>query len=80
MIAKKLQNDRLIVLFLAGVLVMNYPLLAMSDRSFSWLGIPVLYLYLFGSWFAFIILLATTLSSRSRTKPSAQFPKVEKKK
>lgn len=77
MVEKERQNDQLVVLFLLGVLAMNYPLLAMFDRSFSWQGIPVLYLYLFGSWLLFIFLLAITLSKRSRSKPPVQFPKAE---
>jgi uncharacterized membrane protein HdeD (DUF308 family) len=69
MIEKKRLNDRLIVLLLAGVLAINYPLLALFDKFTFWQEIPVLFLYLFGFWFVFICLLAAVLSRRSRRKP-----------
>jgi peptidoglycan/LPS O-acetylase OafA/YrhL len=72
MIEKERLNDRLIVLLLAGVLVINYPLLALFDKFTFWQEIPVLYLYLFGFWFVYIGLLAAVLSGRSRRKPSSK--------
>jgi hypothetical protein len=66
---KEQRSDRLIVLLLAGALAINFPLLALFDKPFMWLGIPILYLYLFVSWLIFICLLAAILSKRSHTKP-----------
>jgi hypothetical protein len=74
MIEKKLQKDRLVVLFLLGILALNYPLLDLFDKPKSWHGIPVLYLYIFIFWLLFICLLAFTLSNRARSKPPATFP------
>jgi hypothetical protein len=78
MIEKKRLNDRLSVLLLVGMLAFNYPLLALFDRSSTWEGIPVLFLYLFGFWFVFIILLAAALSNRTRRKPAAKIPRSER--
>ncbi len=65
------RGDRLIVLLLVGVLALNFPILALFDKPTIWLGIPVLYLYLFISWLIFICLLAAILSKRSRTKSNS---------
>ena len=53
-----LKHSRLIALFLFGVLLFNYPLLALWSRPDELLGIPVLYLYIFGGWALFVALLA----------------------
>ena len=78
MIEKKRLNDRLIVLLLVGALAFNFPLLALFDRSSTWQGIPVLFLYLFGFWFVFIILLTAALSNRTRRKPAAKIHSAER--
>ena len=70
MIEKERLNDRLIVLLLVGALAINYPLLALFDKFTFWLGLPVLYLYLFCFWFVIICLLAAVLSRPSRRKPA----------
>jgi len=52
------KHSRLIALFLFGVLLFNYPLLALWSRPDEVFGIPVLYLYVFGAWALFVVLLA----------------------
>ena len=49
---------RLFCLFLAALLLFNYPLLAVFSGPGSVLGIPVLYAYLFAAWLAVIALAA----------------------
>lgn len=49
-----LTRQRLVLVFLAGVLLFFSPILSLFDRQVAWLGVPVLYLYLFGAW-AFLI-------------------------
>lgn len=44
------RNERLVALFLLGLLLFNYPLLAMFNEADFVLGIPRLYLYLFAAW------------------------------
>jgi hypothetical protein len=50
--------SRLVALFLFGVLLFNYPLLALWSRPDEVFGIPVLYVYIFGAWALFVALLA----------------------
>jgi hypothetical protein len=44
------RNERLVALFLVGLLLFNYPLLAMFNAPTLVLGVPKLYLYLFVAW------------------------------
>jgi hypothetical protein len=44
------RNERLVALFLLGLLLFNYPLLAMFNTPGLVLGVPKLYLYLFVAW------------------------------
>jgi hypothetical protein len=59
------RGPRLVALFLLGVLLFNYPLLAVFNRTAEVLGIPVLYAYIFFAWAALIGLLALVVE-RSR--------------
>jgi hypothetical protein len=43
-------NEKLTLLFVVGVLLLNYPVLAIFNRSVAFGGVPVLYLYLFVVW------------------------------
>lgn len=58
-------HERLIVLFILGVLVWNYPLLHLFGSGVVWLGIPVLFLYLFFSWLVLIVLLALLIERQT---------------
>jgi len=60
MLVSKQQNERLIVLFILGVIAMNYPLLSLFSKIELLIGVPVLYLYLFSLWFLFIAGVAIT--------------------
>ena len=53
-----LTRQRLAAVFLGGVLLLFSPLITLFDHPGEWLGIPVLYLYLFGSWAVFIAVTA----------------------
>jgi hypothetical protein len=55
-----LLRQRLAVLFLAGMLLWFSPLLSRVEQAGSWLGVPLLYLYLYGVW-ALLIALALLL-------------------
>jgi hypothetical protein len=48
------RNERLVALFLLGLLLFNYPLLAMFNTPLLVAGIPLLYLYLFLGWIGVI--------------------------
>ena len=47
---RSLVAERLLALFAAGWLLLNYPLLALFGRLGTMAGIPALYLYLFAAW------------------------------
>jgi hypothetical protein len=59
------KSQRLVVAFLVGVLLFNYPLLALFNRPATVAGIPVLYLSIFGAW-ALVIGFAALVVERSR--------------
>lgn len=61
---QNVKGQRLAALFLLGSLLFNYPLLALFNRPDTLLGIPVLYLYVFGAWAALIALLAYVAEKR----------------
>jgi hypothetical protein len=53
---------RVIAVFLLGCLAFGYPLLALVNVPARVLGVPVLYLYVFGVWAALIVLIAWAVS------------------
>ena len=58
------KGPRLVVLFLIGALMFNYPLLALFDRASTAFGIPVLYVYMFCAWALLIALLALVIERK----------------
>jgi len=64
MTGDKTTAGRLIGLFLLGLLLFNFPLLSLFNRPALYLGIPVLYFYLFAVWLLIVFLML--LISRSR--------------
>jgi hypothetical protein len=55
---------KLLLLFVLGALLLNFPVLAIFNRAVTLAGIPVLYLYLFGLWAAGILAVWTLARSR----------------
>jgi hypothetical protein len=43
-------GERLALLFIVGVLLLNFPVLAIFNLPVTLWGVPILYLYLFGVW------------------------------
>ena len=62
------RRERLVVLALAGMLALNYPLLQLFDDAGLIFGIPTLYLYLFLVWGILIGLGAWILEGRGRRR------------
>jgi hypothetical protein len=56
-----IKGQRLVVLFLLGMLLFNYPLLALFNRPAEALGVPVVYAYIFCAWALLIGLLALVI-------------------
>lgn len=52
---------RLAFLFLLGLLLFNYPLLALFNVQGSIFGVPVLYAYIFAAWGLLIALVAVVM-------------------
>jgi len=43
-------KQRLVAVFLCGVLLLYSPVISLFDQARLWFGVPVLYLYLFAVW------------------------------
>ena len=56
-------HERLLALFMLGVLLLLPPLLLIFNRPARILGIPALYLYIFSAW-ALVIALAAAIARR----------------
>jgi len=54
MMRKGLAGQRLVAVFIAGVLLLNFPLLSLFDRPIILFGLPLLHVYLFLVWGALI--------------------------
>jgi hypothetical protein len=53
-----MRSGRLTAVGAFGLLLLNYPLLALFDRPVRVLGVPLLWAYLFTLWAALIALIA----------------------
>jgi hypothetical protein len=58
------RGKRLIAVCLLGLLLINFPLLAVVEAGHRWFGLPPLFLYLFGTWAVLIGLLALIVERR----------------
>jgi hypothetical protein len=58
------RGQRLAALALLGLLLFNYPLLAVFNVPGTLLGIPVLYAYFFLAWAALVALMALVIERR----------------
>ena len=64
--AERRSRENMVILFVVGLLVLNYPLLSLFDRMKSVLGIPLLFLYVFVMWLAIIVLTAMVVERAER--------------
>jgi len=69
MTREKINGGRLVGLFLLGMVIFNFPFLCLFNRPMLVLGIPVLYLYLFGVW-SLLVILMLLLSRSGPDRPS----------
>ena len=75
-IRKKIQ--RILVLFIFGVIAVNYPLLTLFSKSIFVFGIPLLYFYLFAFWLIFILFIGLVVERKKMAKTS--FPLLNSRK
>ena len=57
------KGQRLIALCMLGVLLFNYPLLALFNVSGAIFGVPVLYAYIFSAWAVLVALMGLVSES-----------------
>lgn len=55
---KGLAGQRLVAVFLIGLLLFNFPLLSLFDRAESLFGLPLLHVYVFAAWAGLIAVVA----------------------
>ena len=55
---------------LFALLAFSYPLLSLASNQYLLLGLPALYIYLFGTWLIFILFVRQVTSKQSGTPDS----------
>ena len=63
-----LLHQRLVALFVVGLLLFGYPLLSLFSVPRLVFGVPLLYLYLFGAWLLIIVAAAWLLERGGDTR------------
>jgi hypothetical protein len=58
------KSQRFIALCILGMLLFNYPILALFNVPGTLFGVPLLYAYMFGAWAGLIALMALVVRSR----------------
>lgn len=61
-----LTSQRLLAVFLTGMLLLFSPIVSLFDKPLFWLGIPMIYLYLFSVWIILIAAMALIISSSQK--------------
>jgi hypothetical protein len=59
-----LKKQRLVAVFLCGVLLLYSPVISLFDQARLWFGVPVLYLYVFAVWGVLIAVMAWITEGR----------------
>ncbi len=62
-------REHIIILFVGGVIALNYPLLDLFDRAWAPFGIPLLYCYLYLAWLVIIVLLIVVVEHSEIREP-----------
>ena len=63
---KGLAGVRLVAVFIAGMLLLNYPVLSLFDRPLVVFGLPLLHVYLFSVWLGLIGVVAWIVERGAR--------------
>ena len=56
--------QRLVAVFLLGLLLFNYPILSLFNQPRLFVGVPVLLLYIFAVWIVVILVAAWVIETR----------------
>jgi hypothetical protein len=68
---RKINRERMVALFLLGVLAFNAPVLLLFNIDAFVFGIPLFYVYLFAAWAGLIALLRLTARLATVERPPA---------
>jgi hypothetical protein len=60
------KTQRLVALCMLGALLFNYPILALFNRPVLFLGIPLVYAYIFAAWALLIALVGIVVERSGR--------------
>jgi len=71
-------REYIVILFIVGVLALNYPMLELFNRPWLLFGIPVLYLYLYLVWLVLILLLIVVVERSQIPEPEPPAAPLEK--
>jgi hypothetical protein len=69
MITNVLMTWRLIGIYILGCVLMSYPVMTIFNVEIMLFGIPLLYLYIFVSWLAIVLLLFLVSWKHKRRDP-----------
>ena len=58
------KSQRFVALCILGILLFNYPILALFNLRGTGFGVPLLYAYLFSAWAGLIALMALAVRSK----------------
>lgn len=67
-------KESIAILFVASVVALSYPFLDLFDTGWLPLGIPLLYLYIYGFWLLIIVLLIVIVSRSDLHEPDHSMP------
>ncbi|WP_428623187.1 hypothetical protein [Sedimenticola sp.] len=59
-----LTSQRLLAVFLTGMLLLFSPIVSLFDKPEFWFGIPLIYFYLFSVWAILIAAMALIIGSQ----------------
>jgi hypothetical protein len=59
------KSQRLVALSMLGVLLFNYPMLALFNVAATVFGIPILYAYIFSAWSLLIACMAYVVETKT---------------
>lgn len=62
--AGRVSRSRMVALFMLGLVLFTPPLLDAFDRPATLLGLPAIFLYVFGAWAGVVVLIALSLERR----------------
>ena len=65
---QKLRNEKLILFALLIIVLLTYPLIAIVNKPILFIGIPILYLYIFFVWSIIVVIIKRLADKKNTTK------------